>query len=55
MIEEKLGAGGGHAPIDRSLSVDHNMGCKPWASALGQIIRNALACGLVRLMIDAVL
>ncbi len=33
--------------------VDHNMGFKPWASALRLISRNALASGLARLMIDA--
>ncbi len=33
--------------------IDHNIGRKPWASALRLISRNALASGSARLMIDA--
>jgi hypothetical protein len=36
-----------------AVGVDHNMGRKPWAKALRLISRNALAYGLVRLMILA--
>ncbi len=36
-----------------STGIDHNMGRKPWASALRLISRNALAAGSARLMIDA--
>jgi hypothetical protein len=32
--------------------IDHNMGRKPWASALRLISRNALASGSARLTID---
>ncbi len=35
--------------------VDHSMGRKPWASAFRLISRNALASGLARLLIDAVI
>jgi endonuclease/exonuclease/phosphatase family metal-dependent hydrolase len=37
----------------RFFGVDHNMGVKPWASALRLISRNALASGSARLTIDA--
>jgi hypothetical protein len=43
-----------HATSSR-LGVDHNMGRKPWAKALRLISRNALAYGLARFMIDAVI